>query len=248
MFIAAPGYAADQVGVVVLHGKWSTTKPKSPMGQLAAKLKTAGFLVALPSVAWSRTRYLDRDFDSAMTDIDTAVQRLKSQGATTIVVAGQSMGANAALGYGARRNGLAGVLALAPGHIPEDQNYQDRLGHAYKQAQTAVDAGQGDKVSGYPDINQGRKKTVSMTAKTYVSWFSPNGPAHMPNNTAQLKPGTALLWMVGTKDNMFKRGEAYAFANAPANPKNAYVVIDGASHRNTPMKGAAKVIQWLKGL
>ena len=248
VLFTVPVHAADKIGVVLMHGKWGTSKPKSPIGKLATELKTAGFMVSMPSVAWSRSRYLDRDFEDAMADIDKAVEKLKSQGATKIVVGGQSMGANAALGYGARRDGLDGIMALAPGHIPENMDYQDRLGHAYKKAQTAVATGQGDDKGEYPDINQGKKKTVSMTAHTYASWFSPNGPAHMPNNAANLKPGTPLLLMVGTKDSMYERGEAYAFAGAPDHPKNAYVVIDGASHKNTPYKGARQVIDWLKGL
>lgn len=75
----------------------------------------------------------------------------------------------------------------------------------------------------------------------------PEGPAVMPRNTANLKPGTALLWIVGEKDLMFKRGEAYAFAKAPFHPKNAYIVVKGG-HKVTPQKGERKIIEWLKGL
>jgi hypothetical protein len=69
----------------------------------------------------------------------------------------------------------------------------------------------------------------------------------MPKNTARLKPGVALLWLVGDKDPMARRGEAYAYAQAPKNPKSAYVVID-SNHRDTPIDGANKIVEWLKAL
>jgi len=246
--LVGPAAAADDIGVVLLHGKWGTAKPKSPIGKLAARLKRAGFAVQLPSVAWSKSRYLDRDYEAAMADIDQAVKTLKAAGKTKIVVGGQSMGANAALGYGARHDGLAGVMAIAPGHIPEVRGYQDRLDHDYKRALAAVGAGNGDQVDGYKDLNQGKAKNVRVKAHIYASWFDIDGPASMPKNAAALKSGTPLLWMVGTRDSMLERGEDYAFSGAPPHANNAYVVIDGASHGNTPIKGADAVIDWLNGL
>jgi dienelactone hydrolase len=65
-----------------------------------------------------------------MEEIDRAVARLKSQGAKKIVVAGQSFGANAAIGYGARRDGLAAIMAIAPGHVPERPMFAKRVASA----------------------------------------------------------------------------------------------------------------------
>ncbi len=86
-----------------------------------------------------------------------------------------------------------------------------------------------------------------MRAEVYLSWFDPNGPANMPVNTANLKPGTPLLWIIGKKDLMFDKGENYAFSMAPSNPKNAYIVVKGG-HKDTPQKGKAEIINWLNSL
>lgn len=238
---------AGEVGVVLLHGKWGHSSPKSPIGKLAAKLESAGFLVETPDMPWSRTRYYAKNYEDSLAEIDAAVQNLKGRGAGTIVVGGHSMGANAALGYGARREGLAGIIAMAPGHIPEIPAVQDHLGHDYQRARAMVEGGQGGSKAGFADRNQGKMKTVTVEAGIYLSWFDPDGPAVMPKNTANLKPGTALLWVVGEQDRMYERGPSYAFDKAPANDKNTYHVVPGG-HRVTPIKGAKKIITWLKGL
>ena len=55
---------------------------------------------------WSFHRRYAATYDQAMTEIDAAVAELKAKGARRIVVIGHSLGANAAIGYAARRRGL----------------------------------------------------------------------------------------------------------------------------------------------
>ena len=86
-----------------------------------------------------------------------------------------------------------------------------------------------------------------MKAEVYLSWFDPNGPAVIPVNTANLKPGVPLLWIIGEKDRMYSKGEAYAFNKAPSNIKNAYIVVKGY-HKDTPQRGKAEILNWLNNL
>jgi len=241
------GAAADQLGVVLMHGKQGTSKPRSPVGQLKAELESAGFIVMAPDMPWSRLRFLEKDFETAMAEIDGYVEALRSRGAKRIVVGGHSIGANAALGYGARREGLAGVLAIAPGHIPELQAWRDRYEFSIDEAREQIAAGNPDAVVELTDVNQGRETEVTLKAKVVASWYAPDTGAVMPINAANLKTGTPLMWVVGEKDRMAKRGEAYAFAKAPANPKSRYAVVKGG-HKVTPMKGKAEIIDWLNSL
>ena len=105
-------------GVVLLHGKGGT--PTSMIEGLSrSRCRREGALVEAPELPWSARRIYDATYDQAMAEIDTAVDRLKEAGATRIVVVGHSLGGNAAIGYAARRQGLAAVVALAPGHLPE---------------------------------------------------------------------------------------------------------------------------------
>jgi pimeloyl-ACP methyl ester carboxylesterase len=251
LFIVANGGtdagAAEKVGVVLMHGKTGTAMPRSPVGQLRTTLESAGFMVETPQMPWSSGRMLASDYEASMNEIDEAVKTLRAAGATRIVVGGTSMGANAALGYGARRDGIAGILALAPGHTPDSIEFQSAVDSDYKRAKDMVAAGKGAESADFKDVNQGRRSTITTTAAIYLSWFDPEGSAAMPKNTARLKPGVALLWLVGDKDPMARRGEAYAYAQAPKNPKSAYVVID-SNHRDTPIDGANKIVELLKAL
>ncbi|NQU69021.1 MAG: alpha/beta hydrolase [Rhodospirillales bacterium] len=241
--------AQDGVGIVLMHGKGGTAKPTSPVGRLADALDSAGFMVLAPDMPWSRSRIWDRSFDRAMAEIDTYVTELRRKGAKKIVVGGHSLGANAALRYGARRDGLAGILAIAPGHTPEVRGFQSRMEHDYRRAAEMVANGKGDKADDFRDFNQGRASDVRATAKIYLSWYDPEGPAVMPKNAAGLKPGTPLMWIIGRKDVMLKfgRGRNYAFDLAPSHPRSAYLEVPGG-HRATPRKGKDEIIKWLKGL
>lgn len=253
-FVAAafvsPADAADsgKLGVVLLHGKGAPS-PQGLLGRLIGSLEDAGFLVAAPEMPWSKARMLEKDYEASMAEIDAAAETLKAKGAVRIVVGGQSMGANAALGYAARREGLAGILAIAPGHVPDVAGFQRMTGHDYQRAKDMVAAGRGGETADFNDFNQGKTSTIAVKAAVYLSWFDPDGPAVIPKNAAALKPGTALLWIIGDKDVMLKRGdrEDYAFAKAPPHPKSAYVVID-SNHRNAPRDGADKIVDWLKKL
>lgn len=252
VLIASPQHTAtarDYLGIILLHGKGSTALPKTPTGQLADALDRAGFIVLTPDMPWSRSRIWDGSFDQAMAEIDKYVRELKRKGANRIVVGGLSLGANAALGYGARRNGLAGILAIAPGHVPELRGFQSRMGHDYRRAAELVANGKGDKFYEFKDFNQGRTSEVRAKAKDYLSWYDPRGQAVMPKNAANLKPGTPLMWIIGKKDVMLKfgRGRNYAFDRAPAHPKSIYVEVNGG-HRVTAQNGQDEIITWLKGL
>lgn len=239
--------AAERIGVVLMHGKGGTALPLSPIGGLASYLRANGILVVTPDMPWSRDRRLDRSYDESMSEIDAAVKRLKDEGATKVVVGGHSMGGNAALGYGARRNGLAGVMVIAPGQAPELAGFQDKIESDWRRAKAMVDGGHGDDSAEFHDVNQGEVTTGYYKARIYLSWFAPSGPAVMPENAAQLKSGTALLWVVGDKDPMFRRGKAYAFDRAPPNPKNEYIVVPGG-HKATPNEAKVEILKWLRSL
>lgn len=238
---AAPAWAEGKIGVVLMHGKWSNGIPL--IASLADRLRAEGYLVSTPEMPWSARRMYDVSYDDALSEIDRAVQSLRNKGADRIVVAGHSLGANAALGYGARREGLSGIIALAPGHTPELPSMKERYVSDVAHARALVAAGQGDQWVTYMDINQGKSRTVSVSARVFLSYCDPEGPAVMPDNAAKLT--APLLWIVGNDDKMSDRGEGYAFAKAPAQPLNRYVQVN-AGHMETPTVAAGDVVTWLK--
>lgn len=231
-------------GVVLLHGKGGS--PTTMIEGLAESLKDAGALVETPEMPWSRRRIYDATYEQAMAEIDLAVQKLKWAGATRIVIAGHSLGANAAIGYAARRDGLAGVIALAAGHLPEAWALRLRTKGAISRAKDMIASGKGDVRVSFPDLAQGIPFSVRATPEVYLSMFDPEGPAVIPRNAAAMGD-VPYLWVVGVADPIFFHGRDYGFDPGARNPKSKYLVIAGM-HLTTPYQARGAIIDWLKTL
>lgn len=246
--VAAQGSGLTGFGIVLMHGKGG--QPGGLIESLAGALQSEGAVVIMPKMAWSgsqgRPEKYDVTYDQALSQIDRAIEQLVAKGAKKIVVAGQSLGANAAIGYAARRGGgLAGVIALAAGHTPE-QMKRPELVKGVAEARQLAASGKGSTVSMFPDLNQGQVFRVKGTAAAYLSFFDPEGPAVMPRNAAAM-PAVPFLWVIGRKDRLAQAGRGYAFNRGAKNPKSKYVEVN-AGHRDTPDAARQEVVLWLKSL
>lgn len=235
------------IGVVLMHGKGG--QPGGNIGGLAQTLESLGVKVVMPVMGWRGSRgqpfNYDVTYEQALRDIDGAVAQLRARGATKIVIAGQSLGANAALAYAARKpSGLAGVIALAPGHTPERMRQPD-VAQALADARQHVSAGQGGQRSTFPDVNVGQRFSVSGTYAGWLSYFDPNGAANMPASAARVT--LPLLYVVGRSDPLYSMGRSYIFGRAKAHPKSRYAEVD-AGHFDTPDRARGEVVDWLRAL
>jgi pimeloyl-ACP methyl ester carboxylesterase len=247
VFATLPAWAGSLAGtgVVFLHGKavWAGAFD----GGIPAALEAEGALVAEPEMPWSFGRLYGATYEEAMREIDAAVAGLKAKGATRIIVIGHSLGANAAIGYAARRSVVAAVVALAPGHLPETTEMRERTQNALAEARSMLAAGTSLTTRhAWPDMIQGVPTFAFATPAVYVSMFDPNGPAVIPKNAAAMRP-IPLLWVAGTTDPIFARGPGYAFARAGKNPKSRYLEVS-AGHLTTPWAAQTQVLEWLKSL
>ncbi len=234
-------------GIVLMHGKGG--RAGGSIGGLASALRAQGAQVIMPTMAWSGSRGVPTaynvTFEQALGDIDDAVGTLRARGAKRIVVGGQSLGANAAIAYAARKGGqVAGVMALAPGHVPDKQRRPDVL-KAVADARAQVAAGQGAARGAFPDSNQGQIFSVPGTVAGWYSYYDANGSANMPKNAARLTQ--PFLYVIGTSDPLISAGRAYIFSHAKANPKSRYVEVN-AGHLDTPDTARDDVVAGLKGL
>lgn len=241
--LAGFAQSGGRVGVVFLHGKWAPGTRN--LEALAQTLQIAGYLVALPLMPWSASGNYNLSYDDAMALIDAQVAALKNAGATRIAVGGQSLGANAAIGYGARHPGLMAIVAISPGHVPE-LNRDPQVRDSLTRAKAMLAAGHGNDSDSFMDINQGDKRMIRMTAAIYLSYWDPAGPAVIPNNAAKLS--APLLWMVGSGDPMAQRGQAYAFDKVPPNPLSRYMVVSGGAHFTVVTAAGPDVLAWLNSV
>ena len=247
LFACLPAFAAGQIGIVLLHGK---TGMPGAMSNLAGSLTAAGYLVDTPEMCWSKKRIFDKSFSDCLTEVDAAVARLKAKGASRIVVGGTSQGAMGAFGYGATRDGLAGIIGMAPAADPTTLAKYPGLAEGIDKAKSLIAGGQGDQPVQLPDIISGGKTApVKTTANIYMSFHATDSPiATIPNLTADLMPKqkAPVLWIAGTSDPSQAQAPA-AYAALPANPLNHYASVN-ADHGGTPDASAEAIIAWLKSL
>ncbi len=243
--IATPVHAAglQGTGVVFLHGKgvWAGAFD----GGIPAALEAEGAVATSPNMPWSLWRIYGATYEEAMQEIDGAVAGLKAKGATRIIIIGHSLGANAAIGYVARRHEVAAVVALSPGHLPETAEMRARTGEAITRARALVAVGDKSRHA-WPDRIQGIPTFATASPAVYLSMFDPDGPAVIPKNAAALH-GVPLLWVVGDSDPIFARGRDYAFSRAPRNPKSRYIEVS-AGHLTAPRVARMQVVEWVKSL
>ena len=233
-----PARGQERLGIVLLHGRGGM-----PQQFLSydAPLAKQGYLVERPEMCWSHRRIYDRPYLECLRDVDDAIERLRTHGATVLVVAGQSLGANAALAYGAHHDGLIGVIALAPSHLAELLPRRREIASSIKRAKELIAAGHGDSRSDFADVSRGRTVTVNTTPKIYLSFFGEASAAVMPVNAARLK--APLLLVAGNQDKS-QRGPSYIFDKAPPNPLNRYVTVN-SDHSGTPAAAREVVLKWL---
>lgn len=229
--------------VVVMHGKWGNPQNISFFGSRLAP--TCDFKsIEMP---WAKRRNYDEPYPVALAEIKAQVGAFRAQGYKRVLLAGHSFGANAALAYMAEVGDVDGIIALAPGHVPEVM-YERGIGRdAVDRARELIATGKGDETLSMDDLNQGKRQSIRMSAKVLLSYFDPTGLANMPSMTARFKKPVPLLWIVGTLDPLYPRGADFAFNSAPPHPASKYLVV-AADHSGTPNVAVNDALEWIKGL
>ena len=252
----APAAAQDRVGLVLLHGKLGWPMGEGPArrraigARLVSELKSAGYLVATPEMCWSDRRQFDRAYPDCLKEIDAVVAGLRQQGAVGIVVAGLSMGGNAAIAYGALHSDLLGVIGMSPADDPVAKaRRKPAIAEDVERARGLVTRGEGDKGDAFADFNTGPQgffdMTVHTTPRIYLSFFAQDSLANIAANAAKL--AIPLLWVAGGSDPSQGAAITDAFKQAPSHPLNRFVTVTGG-HLDVPDAAATAVLDWIKDL
>jgi dienelactone hydrolase len=237
--LASTATAQVKIGVVLMHG---TDSMPPGIGGVDGALRGAGYLVETPEMCWSKRRKHDRTYLDCLKDVDAAVARLKARGAAAIVVGGQSMGGNAAIAYGARRD-VKGVIALGPPPIAGATNPQ--VVSSVQLAQRLIAEGKGGSSQTFMFSNDTGPFALQVTPNVVVSFYAADSPAHMPTNAARLK--APLLVVVGDRDPTGSLARTLAFDRAAPNPLNKFATVSG-DHRSAPAAARDVVLSWVKQL
>lgn len=243
---AAEPIAGPRIGALVMHGKGGT--PTRHVDALVSALESVGVLVEAPLMPWGKERIYDRSYEDSLAEIDGYVAKLKAAGAQRIVIIGHSIGGNAAIGYGARRQGIAGYVALAPAHNPENPVTQKAAADDVARAKAMIEAGKGDDKASFVDFNVHPQPPAYTTAAIYYSWFAADGPAAFPGNIAGFDRSARLLWIDGPDEVQEKKRWHIPQVNAVKAMGNARYELLDARHVEVPGAAISLVLDWLRAL
>ena len=247
--LAAPAAAQGTVGVILMHGKQSSPNTAG-LRDIASKAQAAGMKVVVPSMPWGSGGWekINVTPDQVFAMIDGYASQLRAQGAQRIVVGGQSLGANVALGYAVARQNVAGVVMAAPGHSPVGSYRNPAIKDSIDQAAQLVKSGQAGQPFSGLDENQGSSIRMSTTAGVYAAWLNPRGQVSMPVQAPLLPASIPVMVIIGTKDPGYGYMENSVYKPAAKNPYSKFLVIDGGDHRNTDQAASQRIVDWIKGL
>ncbi len=245
---AALAASGQKVGVLMLHGKNPGSSRDPNFVSLRNRLDSLGWLILLPDMPWSRTRYLEGHWDGAMQEMAAHVQALRDKGADHIVLIGHSMGCPAAMSFAARGGRADALVLLAPGHIPYGYYHYPALKAVHDsidEARALVAAGKGDTRQSFVDINQGRRQTLVASARDYLSFFDPESDADMGVTAPKLPSTLPVLTAIGEEDPLFPNVRSYFVDKLPANPKTRFLAVKGG-HLDTPRNASDALIAWIQ--
>ena len=234
---------AQALGVVMMHGKWGTLPPWHTT--VSRSIEHEGWPVIELAMPWAGNRLYDAPYESALKQIADAVKELRAKGVKRVIVGGHSFGANAAIAYAGSGGDSDGILAMASGHLPRSSYNNGTTKDTVDQARQLMAAGRGNEILNFIDTNQGKRRTLRARADIFLSYFDPEGLGDIPTSMAHIGKPLPLMWLVGTGDQLFARGQVFAYDRAPLHPLSRYVVVE-ADHLNTPSVGREQVIEWLK--
>lgn len=243
VFVSRSVFAASsEICVVLMHGKWGSPQNMVP---LARDLESRGYLVSNAEMAWSGRRLYDVEYSVALKEIEQQVHELRAKGAKRIILAGQSMGSNAAVAYASSGFDLDALVILSPGHFPE-LGMGKRLHPSLERAMSMVAANRGNDLATFDDINQGKQRSLKMAAATYVSYFASDGLGAMTKNVKRISKPMPILMAIATADPFFPESKAL-FDSAPAHPASRYVALE-TDHFNMPKVVGPELLKWLDSL
>lgn len=241
------------IGVVLLHGKQGHTPRDTTLTPIASAMSKAGMLVVTPEMAWSFKRLMDKPWSMAVDEIKSHIHALRTQGASRIVLAGQSLGSPAILAYASKYDDIDALALISPGHTPKFF-YEGipfapfriwTLKNEVDRARDLVQQGQGDRSEPFFDINQGGTFRVWATPHIFLSYMAADSEAEMSLTALKIPSRVPVLWLIGKKDLLIREGSAYVFDKLPTNPRSKYLEVEGG-HFDAGGINAALIVQWIQ--
>lgn len=248
------------VGVVVLYAGHAFEEtsgagvsrhvppPGTTIFGLVRVLEGAGFKVIVPDMPWTLAHPYDRTLTQSLDEIEAAVAELKARGAAVVVVTGHSFGGGIAVEFGARRKGVAGVVALVAGVDPSRGQQKALRANSVAKARRMVAAGQGNDSARFVDVvSLGIEGDVNTTAADYLSFFDPDSGMSLHRALTDWPAELPLLWIDGSTEAGLPARVRMLRAQLPQQPPSRYLTVS-APHTEVGDVAAPLVTAWIRCL
>lgn len=220
--------------------------PTGYVANLARALEGKGYLVVNLEMPWSGRRNYDVTVERGEQEVEAAVAGLRAKGAKKVFVSGHSQGGAFAL-HMAGRQGIDGVIAMAPGGDVSNRVFREQLGQSVGRARRLVAEGKGNDPAKLEDYEgaKGRYPVIAAPA-AYLTWFEPEGAMNMGRAARAANPQVPILWIVGQGERPgLRKVNIPLFSSLPDNSLTRLYEPD-ADHTGTPTASADEIVRWTR--
>ncbi len=156
-----------KIGIVIMHGKGGS--PDQHVNGIANALERDGYLVANLEMPWSKRHEYNASVSAAEEQVDSALTKMRKQGATHLFVSGHSQGGGFALYFGGRHR-VDGVIGLAPGGNVGRPRFSVRSWvNSVARARKLIEKGKGDETTRLMDHEDRKVLSLSSSHPTTIS-------------------------------------------------------------------------------
>lgn len=245
VYSPAEGKPAKSLVFIVIHGK-SGAPDRPHLMNLYPKLTDAGYEVIAPKMPW--TRDWSGTLEDGMKVLDAAIIQAADQDKQVVLI-GHSLGGAAVLIYASHPlpKSVIGIVTVAPGHMPHHSNrLQDVTATSVAKARKMVAAGNGDEKASFKELNNGKVRERTMSARAYLSYYDLQQFPDVETLLPKIK--LPVLWVAGSDDRLTQIYDMETlFADLPANPKSSYKEIAG-NHKSVLANSAPDILYWVQQL
>ena len=224
-----------------MHGKG--VSPTRNVSDLATSLEGKGYLVANLEMPWSGKRNYDVNVSTAVKEVESALDALRSKGAHRLFVAGHSQGGLFAIYLGGKLS-VDGIIAIAPGGNVASAIFREKLGESVDLARKLIAEGR-DHETRFSDYEAAKGTyPILTTPSKYVSWFDPESAMNQTTALKSMNPQAPVLFIVPTGDYPgLRKLKDQWFSLLPRNSLSKLYEPD-SSHLNAPSASRDEITRW----
>jgi pimeloyl-ACP methyl ester carboxylesterase len=217
------------------------------MRDLSDQLERLGNIVDYADYPWSRERRYEKTLEDSIAELDNAVERVKSKGATKIYLVGHSLGGNVLMYYATCRNDYSGIVLLCPSHNTHFDKFQNLSEWSVDQARQHIEQGIVEPQP-YIDFQLGKAFVNFVKPACYFSYFNKDGNCNMATNGPKMPLDKPVFFAIGELDPATPDAKNLIYNPMVKASGTQYFYMLGQTHFGLPSAVVLPMIEWANQL